>query len=125
MALPRILVVDDDRDTRELYRLLFETAGYSVDDAASVEQAAEVAAAVFPALVVADWTFGDGNGFELCERLRQDPRTGGIPILAVTGRSLSRAEVERCKRLGCIDVLTKPVELETLTALVGSALGVP
>jgi two-component system cell cycle response regulator DivK len=123
MAGLLILVVDDDRDTRDLYRLVFETSGYSVAEAASIADAIREAAAELPALVLTDWMLGDGDGFLLCERLRADARTVGIPIVAVTGHSLSPEEVDRAGTLGCVRVVTKPIDVDTLTALVARTLG--
>jgi PAS domain S-box-containing protein len=125
MSAPLILVVDDDRDTRELYKLVFDAGEYRVEEAASVAEGLRAADRLRPDVIVTDWRLGDGDGFALCEALHRHGRTRHIPIVAATGVTLSPAAIERARRLGCEAVLIKPIELDRLIRATAAALQSP
>ncbi len=81
----KILIVDDEPDLRYLLRRVFERAGHVVTDAGHGEAALESVRGAPPDLVVTDMMMPVMDGAELIRRLRPDPATAGIPILAVTG----------------------------------------
>ena len=81
----RILVVDDEPDLRFILRRIFEKAGHEVTDAGHGAQALERVRGSLPELVVTDMMMPVMDGRELIRRLRADPVTAQIPILAVTG----------------------------------------
>ena len=83
--MSRILVVDDEPDLRFILRRIFEKAGHEVADAVHGAQALEFARESPPELVVTDMMMPVMDGRELIRRLRADPATAHIPILAVTG----------------------------------------
>jgi PAS domain S-box-containing protein len=119
-----VLVVDDDRDTRELYKVVFEVDGYSVTEANSVDSAVDSARRVHPDVVVADWRLGDGDGLALCQMLRRHGPTHRIPVVAATGVSLDLDLRERARQLGCETFLTKPIDLGALVRAVAGTLQV-
>lgn len=80
-----ILIVDDEPDLRYLLRRVFEQAGHSVTDAGHGEAALEAVRDSLPDLVVTDMMMPIMDGAELIRRLRADPATAQLPILAVTG----------------------------------------
>jgi len=112
---PLILVVEDDRETRRLYRTAFADAGFGTDEAHNGLQALEKAAASGPALVVTDISVPGIDGIELCRRLRADSRTSHVPVLAITGYD-DRHYSDRALHAGADRILFKPVGLETLLA---------
>jgi CheY-like chemotaxis protein len=81
----KILIVDDEPDLRYLLRRVFEQAGHVVTDAGHGEAALAVIRGCSPDLVVTDMMMPVMDGAELIRRLRADPATAQIPILAVTG----------------------------------------
>jgi CheY-like chemotaxis protein len=81
----RILVVDDEPDLRFIMRRIFERAGYEVTDAGHGVAALESVHQSVPDMVVTDMMMPVMDGAELIRRLRADPLTAPIPILAVTG----------------------------------------
>jgi circadian clock protein KaiC len=83
--MARILVVDDEADERFLLRRAFERAGHEVSDADDGAAALAIARNSPPDLVVTDLMMPIMNGAELIRRLRSDPATAGIPIIASTG----------------------------------------
>lgn len=117
-----ILVIDDDLDTRDLYCVLLQMAGYRVSAAASIRAAVAGARAVRPDLILTDWMLPDGTAHALCEALEGDPGTQNIPKLAVTGLSLDEDELAFARAAGCERVMLKPVSPDALLAGIASAL---
>ncbi len=117
-----VLVVDDDRDTRELYKLVFEVAGYRVAEAESCAAALESAGRLHPDVVVTDWMLGDGDGLSLCRELRRHGRTRLIPVVAATGMTLSDEVRLRARQLGCETFLTKPLDMDQLVRAATAAI---
>jgi two-component system, cell cycle response regulator DivK len=105
---PRVLLVEDDRDGRRMYAEWLTQAGYRVDEAHNGLQALERAFQTRPDVVVTDLNIPGIDGFELTRRLKQDPRTRTVPILAVTGYAAFAADPARAQRAGCDGVLEKP-----------------
>jgi CheY-like chemotaxis protein len=83
--LSRILVVDDEPAQRFALRRIFERAGHEVTDAGNGAAALRAVREAPPDLVVTDMMMPVMGGAELIERLRRDPATVGIPILAASG----------------------------------------
>jgi CheY-like chemotaxis protein len=81
----RILVVDDEPDQRFLLRRIFERAGHEVSEARDGAAALAAARESLPDLVVTDMMMPVMGGAELIRRLRCEPATAGIPIMAATG----------------------------------------
>jgi CheY-like chemotaxis protein len=81
----KILVVDDEPDLRFILRRIFERAGHEVADASHGVHALECVRGSLPELLVTDLMMPVMDGYELIRRLRADPATARIPILAVTG----------------------------------------
>jgi CheY-like chemotaxis protein len=81
----RILVVDDEPDQRFLLRRIFERAGHEVTEAADGAAALKAVRELSPDLVVTDMMMPVMGGVEFIRRLRGDPATADIPILAATG----------------------------------------
>ena len=121
---PLILVVDDDRDTRELYGLVLQVRGYRHAQADGVETAVSVARRVRPDAVLTDWMLGDGDGIALCLALHRHGRTRRTPIIAATGMSLSPEIRTRARQLGCEIFLTKPIDVDALVRTVSNTLQV-
>ena len=119
---PLVLVVDDDADTRELYRLVYESGDFRVAEATSVAEALASAASLRPDVVLTDWLLGDGDGFALCRGLRGAGHTRDIPVIAATGVTLSSDEIAQASELGCRAVLTKPIALDAMVKLTADAV---
>jgi CheY-like chemotaxis protein len=85
--LSKILVVDDELAQRSMLRRIFERAGHEVTDAGDGAAALQAVGMLPPDLVVTDMMMPVMGGAELIRRLRCDPATAGIPILAASGDS--------------------------------------
>jgi CheY-like chemotaxis protein len=102
---PSVLIVEDDRDGRLLLVEWLEQAGFRVAQAHNGLQALERAVELTPDVVVTDLNIPGIDGFELTRRLKQDPRTRNIPVLAMTGYAAFAADPSRAHRAGCDTVL--------------------
>jgi CheY-like chemotaxis protein len=105
---PSVLLVEDDREGRRMFADWLTRAGFHVDEAHNGLQALERALDVTPDVVVTDLNIPGIDGFELTRRLRLDPRTREIPVLAVTGYAAFASDPGRARRAGCDAVLPKP-----------------
>jgi two-component system cell cycle response regulator DivK len=113
---PTVLLVEDDQDGRRMYADWLTGAGFRVSQAHNGLQALERAVDSLPDVVVTDLNIPGIDGFELTRRLKQDPRTRDIPVLAVTGYAAFAADPDRARRAGIEAVLPKPCspgDLET------------
>jgi CheY-like chemotaxis protein len=106
---PLVLVVEDDQSTRKLYAEILIREGLDVAEAHNGLQAMEKARELLPQAIVTDLGLPGIDGFEMCRRLQQDVHTRSIPIVAITGRYCSAADLERARRSGCHTVLVKPI----------------
>jgi CheY-like chemotaxis protein len=107
---PRILVVDDDPNIRELLNQEFVEAGYRVSLAANGREAIAAARGERPDLIVLDVMMPEMNGFDAAAVLKNDPETQDIPIVILS----IVQDQERGYRLGIDRYLTKPIDTDLL-----------
>jgi two-component system, cell cycle response regulator DivK len=115
--LPLVLVVDDFEDNRSMYAVYLTYSGYDVIEAADGAEAVELAGERLPDLVVMDLSLPIMDGWEATRRLKGDPRTSHIPIIALTGHALD-GHSRDARNAGCNAFLAKPCLPETLVAKV-------
>lgn len=115
--LPLVLLVEDDPAGRMLYADWLADAGFRVDQAHNGLQALERAFDLVPDAILTDLNIPGIDGYELTRRLKSDPRTSGIPILAITGYAPFAQDPDRADRAGCDAVLPKPCGPEDLTTI--------
>ena len=118
---PHVLVVDDDADTRDLYHIMLEAVGYRVESAATVRAASEKAARTTPHVVVTDWRLPDGDGFAVSEILRSRRVSRRVPIVAVSGLSMSAEMTAEAYSRGFTSILVKPTPPDDVLAAVKRA----
>jgi CheY-like chemotaxis protein len=119
---PLVLVIEDDLAARKLYAEVLTQAGFDVAEAHNGLQAVEKACDLLPTVIVTDLGLPGIDGYELCRRLQQDERTSRTPIVAITGRYFSAADIARARREGCHAVLIKPFVGDDLVNEVRRAL---
>jgi CheY-like chemotaxis protein len=109
---PFALVVEDDRDSCELFAEALKSVGIRALGVSQGMDAVRLAKALAPDLIVVDHRLPDITGAEVCRRLRDDPETEPVPIIAVTGAP------EAMRADGCLAdaILTKPCRLDTFLA---------
>ncbi|MEH2068993.1 MAG: response regulator transcription factor [Nostoc sp.] len=117
----KILVIEDDNVTRNLYLKGLKAKGFEPLGAnnglAGIQQAQES----IPDLVICDITMPDMDGYSVLATLRQNPQTAIIPFIFLTGSS-TRADVRKAMELGADDYLTKPSTLEELLRAIATRL---
>jgi two-component system cell cycle response regulator DivK len=121
---PRVLLVEDDGDGRRLYVLWLTEAGFSVKEAHNGFQALERAFENIPDVVVTDLNIPGIDGFELTRRLKLDPRTRQVPVIAVTGYAAFQADPDRARRAGCDVILEKPCSPDDLETAIRTLIKV-
>jgi signal transduction histidine kinase/CheY-like chemotaxis protein len=115
---PRILVVDDDPNIRELLSQEFVEAGYQVQLASNGREAVAVVRRERPDLIVLDVMMPEMNGFDVAAVLKNDPATMDIPIVILS----IVQDLERGFRLGVDRYLTKPIDTDLLFREVGTLI---
>ncbi len=119
MTAPRILVVDDEADLRELLEITLLKMGLDVDSAASLGAARTFLQAGEYALVLTDMRLPDGMGIDLVREVAGAARNTPIAVITAFG---SAENAVTALKAGAFDYLTKPVGLDELRLLVQSAL---
>ena len=117
------LVADDSTVNRRILGDLLESAGARVIRATGGEDAIRLARECLPDVVFMDLKMPDLDGLEATRRLRRDPVTAHIPVIAVTASALGDAP-QAARDAGCVDYIPKPVHARTLFAALQTHLGV-
>ncbi len=113
--MPRILLVEDNENNRDMLSRRLQRKGYEVLLAEDGRQALEVAEAEKPDLVLMDMSLPEIDGWEATRRLKANPVTAGTPVIALTAHAMS-GDREKALEAGCDDYDTKPVDLASLLA---------
>jgi CheY-like chemotaxis protein len=106
---PRVLVVEDNPVNLELVGALLESEGYRVIPAETADVGLRLAATEPPDLVVMDIQLPGMSGYEATCRLKADPATAAIPVVALTAHAM-QGEEARAREAGCDAFLTKPID---------------
>ena len=121
---PLVLVVDDFPDNRDMYMQYLEFSGLRVAEAQNGHEALQQANTLLPDLIVMDLSLPGLDGWEATRRLKADPRTRAIPVIALTGHALaghSKGAIEA----GCDAFITKPCLPERLLEEIRKMLDSP
>jgi two-component system NtrC family sensor kinase len=108
-----VLIVDDDKNTRETLGIILKAGGYSIMTASSGKEALSFLDAALPSLVLSDVSMPGMDGFELCRRLKNDPKTAHVPVVLVTGM-ISDEDLEKGIEAGADDYVKKPCDKEEI-----------
>ena len=119
-----ILIVDDNPMNLKLVRVLLASEGYDVRTAVDAHEALAILAAFRPLLILMDLQLPGMDGLTLTRRLKADPATRGIVILALTSYAM-KGDEEKARSAGCDGYLTKPIDTRALPTLLARALRGP
>jgi two-component system cell cycle response regulator DivK len=108
MERHRILLIEDNDDSRIVYKTALEHFGHDVLEAADGETGIRVAEREVPDLILLDLSLPRINGYQVAMQLKNDPRTKEIPIIAVSANVFSDHR-ELAERAGCDAFLAKPI----------------
>jgi DNA-binding response OmpR family regulator len=118
---PKVTIVDDDRDTREMLTLALELEGFEVSQAATGLRLISAMHVDRPDVILLDVMMSWIDGFELCRAIKKNPTFGDIPVLFISARK--SAEDERTGReAGAVDYFTKPLDVDRLIARIRQIL---
>lgn len=122
-AAKHILIVDDYVDALDIWAIYLRSIGYSVSTAADGPSAVAKAEELLPDLIVLDLELPGLTGFEVATRLRANPATAAIPLIAATGYSHAR-QLDLARASGFDAVVVKPCDPDVLVQEVERLLAV-
>ncbi len=108
-----ILIVDDYPDALDIWAIFLRSSGYRVSTAADGAEAIEKAEQLLPDLIVLDLELPRISGFDVARRLRSNPETRSIPMIAATGYSHIR-QLDRARDAGFDQIVVKPCDPDLL-----------
>ena len=118
MAAPgkkRIIIVDDDRETREMLKMALELEGYEVSQAANGLRLISTLHVDRPDAILLDVVMSWINGFELCRAVKKNEEFKDIPVVFISARKTQK-DIEAGMAAGAIDYFSKPIDMERLLA---------
>ena len=121
---PRVLLVDDYPDAREMYSEYLQYSGFDVIEAGNGIEALQQAIEQEPDIILMDLSLPVMDGWEATRRLKADRRTARIPVVALTGHALAGIS-EGARRAGCDAFVTKPCLPEDLVREIRRVLAGP
>jgi two-component system, OmpR family, alkaline phosphatase synthesis response regulator PhoP len=122
-APSKVLIADDNQQNCELLEANLVSEGYDIAMAYDGRETLEKVAAWHPDIVLLDIMMPKMSGYEVCQALRKDAATRGIPVLMVTALD-EKGDIEKAVAAGCDDFLSKPINGLELRTRVRSLLRV-
>lgn len=119
--MAKILIAEDERDIRDLITFTLRFAGHQVTAVTNGEEAYKSAKTIIPDLILLDVRMPRMNGYEACQKIKDDESTQNIPIVFLSAKG-QETEVETGLNAGAIDYIIKPFAPDQLTARVKSIL---
>jgi two-component system, cell cycle response regulator DivK len=116
-----ILIVDDNAANLKLARLLLGGEGHDARTATDAEQAIKMLETFRPKLILMDIQLPGMDGLELTRRLKANPDTKHIIIIALTASAM-RGDEERARAAGCDGYIAKPIDVSTLPRFVADCI---
>lgn len=110
-ARRRILIVEDNPSNLDLTRMVLQANGFLVESAADGDEGWHKARALHPDLILMDVQLPGMDGLTLTRKLKGDPETSGIKVVALTANAMKGTE-EQAREAGCAGYITKPIEVK-------------
>jgi CheY-like chemotaxis protein len=121
MEGPSILIIDDNVQNLKLARVVLANEGFDVQTASNAEDALQLLRTVMPRLILMDIQLPGMDGLELTRRLKADPATRAVRVIALTAYAM-KGDDEKAFAAGCDGYITKPIDVERLPVVVRSYL---
>ncbi len=118
---PLILLVEDNFTNRDMLVRRLERRNFRVLEAVDGVEGLRMGRDYLPDIVLLDISIPKIDGYEVARRLKSDPQTAGIPIVALTAHALSE-DRERAFAAGCDEYATKPVNFKALLSIIDQLL---
>jgi DNA-binding response OmpR family regulator len=112
---PKVIIVDDDRDTREMLTLALDLEGYDVAQAANGIRLISSLHVDRPDVILLDVMMSWIDGFELCRSIKKNEEFHDIPVIFISARKTPE-DLRRGTEAGAADYFTKPVDIDKLIA---------
>jgi CheY-like chemotaxis protein len=126
--MPDILIVEDNPVNQKLIASLLGRSGYTFEIAENGQVALARLETTPYRLVLMDMMMPVMNGYDATRAIRANPKTGGLPIIALTANAM-KGEEEKCRMVGCDDYIPKPYSkdqiLTAVAKFIGKAAGAP
>jgi CheY-like chemotaxis protein len=119
--MPKILLVEDNEMNRDMLSRRLVRSGFEVAIAVDGRQGVEMATTEKPDLILMDMSLPVMNGWEATQRVKADPATRAIPVIALTAHAMND-DRDKAIAAGCDDFDTKPVDLPRLLEKITSQL---
>jgi two-component system, cell cycle response regulator DivK len=116
-----ILIVDDNPTNLKLARVVLAAEGYEVRVAVDAEEALAMLDGFHPRLILMDLQLPGMDGLTLTRRLKEDPATSDVAILALTAYAM-KGDEEKARQAGCDGYITKPIDTRFLPAVIAGVL---
>jgi two-component system cell cycle response regulator DivK len=120
--MEKVLIVDDNRASRDLIRAILKTVRCNIIEATHGQQALDVIKRERPDLVLLDIDMPILDGLAVVKKIREDTSLAELPVVAVTAFAMER-DREKCMAAGFTEYLTKPVRAAVLRHQVQQLLG--
>ncbi len=114
--MPKVLIIDDDADQRDLLAVYVRDLGWEPVEARSGDEGIRLAKLVRPEVVLCDLLMQGGNGFQVCGALRSDPTLSHTYVVVLSGRAFE-ADRQAALQAGANEYLQKPVSLSAITQI--------
>jgi len=120
--MKKILIVEDNPMNMELIMDLLELYGYDVTKAEDGMKALERLAVKKFDIILLDMQLPKMDGLEVLDRIKKNPATADIPVIAVTAHAMKGSE-EHFIEMGCVDYVSKPIDIHKFRSLIDKYLG--
>jgi CheY-like chemotaxis protein len=119
--MAKILLVEDNEMNRDMLGRRLTRQGFAVCFAVDGPAGVAMAKSELPDLILMDVALGDMDGWEATRRIKGDPATAAIPVIALTAHALA-SDRDKSVTVGCADFDTKPVDMQRLLGKINACL---
>ena len=118
-AKKKIIIVDDDRETREMLKMALELEGYEVSQAANGLRLISTLHVDRPDLILLDVMMSWIDGFELCRAVKKNEEFNNIPVIFISAKKTA-SDIRTGLAAGAADYFSKPIDMERLLARIAA-----
>ena len=120
--MSKILLVEDNEMNRDMLTRRLERKGFEIVIAVDGQVGVDMASSASPDIILMDLSLPVIDGWEATRRIKADPATQSIPVIALTAHAMAGDE-QKALEAGCDDYDTKPIDLKRLLGKIGNLLG--